>query len=161
MEWTKALFEARLTQPLRFTASFPWTPRHRERKHCLKCDWLRYARLSLCRLGNNKTRWLCCAHSKNKERWLSIKLEVTSLLFLDSTSNTLFVIALALLVIPAGWSVSASDAHRGLFFRLTLHSLMQFSILKFGAQILLIFSATLPLILVTLLTKIAKLFWKN
>ena len=73
-------------------------------------DWLRfvllshhYARLSLRRLGNNKTRWLCCAHCKNKERWLSIKLEVTSLLFLDSTSNTLFVIALALLVIPAGF----------------------------------------------------------
>ena len=84
-------------------SSFPWSPRHREHKHCLKCDWLRYARLSLRRLGNNKTRWLCCAHCKNKERWLSIKLEVTSLLFLDSTSNTLFVIALALLVIPAGF----------------------------------------------------------
>ncbi len=25
---------ARLTQPLRFTASFPWSPRHSERKHC-------------------------------------------------------------------------------------------------------------------------------
>ena len=61
-------------------------------------------------------------------------------------------------VIPPGWSVSAPDAHRRHFFRLTLHSLMQFSILKFGAQILLIFSVTLPLILVTLLTKIAKLF---
>ena len=34
-------------------------------------------------------------------------------------------------VIPAGWSVSATDAHRGLFFRLTLHSLMRFSTLKF------------------------------
>ena len=30
-------------------------------------------------------------------------------------------------VIPAGWSVSAPDAHRGHFFRLTLHSLMRFS----------------------------------
>ena len=33
-------------------------------------------------------------------------------------------------VIPAGWSVSAPDAHRGHFFRLTLHSLMRFSTLK-------------------------------
>ena len=71
-----------------------------------------------------------------------------------------FLLRIAL-VIPPGWSVSAPDAHRRHFFRLTLHSLMQFSILKFGAQILLIFSVTLPLILVTLLTKIAKLFWKN
>ena len=30
-------------------------------------------------------------------------------------------------VIPLGWSVSAPDAHRGHFFRLTLHSLMRFS----------------------------------
>ena len=44
------------------------------------------------------------------------------------------VIALSLSfakVIPAGWSVSAPDAHRGHFFRLTLHSLMRFSTLKF------------------------------
>ena len=34
-------------------------------------------------------------------------------------------------VIPAGWSVSASDAHRGHFLGLTLHSLMRFSTLKF------------------------------
>lgn len=34
-------------------------------------------------------------------------------------------------VIPLGWSVSAPDAHRGHFFRLTLHSLMRFSTLKF------------------------------
>lgn len=34
-------------------------------------------------------------------------------------------------VIPAGWSVSAPDAHRGHFFKLTLHSLMRFSTLKF------------------------------
>ena len=61
-------------------------------------------------------------------------------------------------VIPAGWSVSAPDAHRRHFFRLILHSLMQFSTLKFWTKILLIFSVTLPLILVTLLTKIAKLF---
>ena len=61
-------------------------------------------------------------------------------------------------VIPLGWSVSAPDAHRRHFFRLTLHSLMQFSTLKFWTKILLIFSVTLPLILVTLLTKIAKLF---
>lgn len=39
------------------------------------------------------------------------------------------------LVIPAGWSVSASDAHRKLFFKLTLHSLMRFSTLKFRLQI--------------------------
>ena len=50
-------------------------------------------------------------------------------------------------VIPAGWSVSAPDAHRRHFFRLTLHSLIQFSTLKFWTQILLIFSVTLPLIL--------------
>ena len=34
-------------------------------------------------------------------------------------------------VIPAGWSVSASDAHRRHFFKLTLHSLMRFSTLIF------------------------------
>ena len=34
-------------------------------------------------------------------------------------------------VIPLGWSVSAPDAHRGHFFKLTLHSLMRFSTLKF------------------------------
>ena len=43
-------------------------------------------------------------------------------------------------VIPAGWSVSAPDAHRGHFFRLTLHSLMRFSTLKFRTKIYLIFS---------------------
>ena len=33
--------------------------------------------------------------------------------------------------IPAGWSVSAPDAYRRHFLRLTLHSLMRFSTLKF------------------------------
>ena len=73
----------------------------------------------------------CAAHTaKTKRDDFQINLK-SSLSFLDSTSNTLFVIALALLVIPAGWSVSAPDAHRGHFFRLTLHSLMRFSTLKF------------------------------
>ena len=45
-------------------------------------------------------------------------------------------------VIPAGWSVSAPDAHRGHFFRLTLHSLMRFSTLKFRTKIYLIFSSS-------------------
>ena len=35
-------------------------------------------------------------------------------------------------VIPLGWSVSASDAHRGHFFKLTLHSLMRFSTPNFS-----------------------------
>ena len=38
----------------------------RERKHCLKCDWLRYARLSLRRLGNiclPERDWLLRRHA--------------------------------------------------------------------------------------------------
>ena len=52
-----------------------------------------------------------------------------------------FLLRIAL-VIPAGWSVSAPDAHRGHFFRLTLHSLMRFSTLKFRTKIYLIFSSS-------------------
>ena len=107
-----------LTQPLRFTAPFPWTPRHRERKHC---------------------QW---QYKTKRERCLS-KLNSFSFSFCTCGAAC----ALSALVIPAGWSVSAPDAHRRHFFRLTLHSLIQFSTLKFWTQILLIFSVTLPLIL--------------
>ena len=108
---------------------FPWTPRQRERKHCL---------------------W---QYKTKRERCLS-KLNSFSFSFCTCGATC----AHSALVIPAGWSVSAPDAHRRHFFKLTLHSLMQFSTLKFWTKILLIFSVTLPLILVTLLTKIAKLF---
>ena len=43
--------------------------------------------------------------------------------------------SLPFFVIPAGWLVSAPDAHRGHFFRLTLHSLMRFSTLNLGYKL--------------------------
>ena len=55
------------------------------------------------------------------------------------TNNRSRCFGCRLKVIPAGWSVSAPDAHRGHFFRLTLHSLMRFSTLKFQVEIELIF----------------------
>ena len=60
------------------------------------------ARLSLRRLGNNK-QCGCAMHTvKPKRDNFQINLKSSSSVF-SSTSNTLFVIALALLVIPAGF----------------------------------------------------------
>ena len=96
-----------------FSSSFPWTPRHRERKHCL---------------------W---QYKTKRERCLS-KLNSFSFSFCTCGAAC----AHSALVIPAGWSVSAPDAHRRHFFRLTLHSLMRFSTLKFRTKIYLIFSSS-------------------
>ena len=89
---------------------FPWNPRQRERKHC---------------------QW---QYKTKRERCLS-KLNSFSFSFCTCGAAC----ALSALVIPLGWSVSAPDAHRGHFFRLTLHSLMRFSTLKFQVEIELIF----------------------
>ena len=91
----------RLRRMLRLTP-FPWNPRQCERKYCLNVIDFANARLSLRRLGNNKQGGCAMHTAKTKRDNFQINLK-SSLFVFGSSSNTLFVIALALLVIPAGF----------------------------------------------------------